>query len=124
VATGTATVFEATVTASERDDYATNVTVRVDVPTLRSVTEDGQVGDAVLVAEPFLPDDIDTGEVRSMPFLYLLKCLDRDAMLGVARGEEEDRLPVFEGVCEGGGNASSGLAQTGGRVRDQRSTIL
>jgi len=43
----TTTVFEATVTASERDDYATDVTVRVDVPTLQSVTEDGQVGDAV-----------------------------------------------------------------------------
>jgi len=43
----TTTVFETLVTASEREDYATDFTVRVDVPTLQRVTEDGQVGDAV-----------------------------------------------------------------------------
>ncbi|WP_436906988.1 DUF5813 family protein [Halosimplex marinum] len=43
----TTTVFDTEVTASERDDYATDFRVRVDVPTLRAATEDGEVGEAV-----------------------------------------------------------------------------
>jgi len=43
----TTTVFDTEVTASERDDYATDFGVRVEVPTLRSAAEDGEVGDAV-----------------------------------------------------------------------------
>jgi hypothetical protein len=43
----TTTVFDTEVTASERDDYATDVRVRVEVPTLRSAAEDGEVGEAV-----------------------------------------------------------------------------
>jgi len=43
----TTTVFDTEVTASERDDYATDFRVRVEVPTLQRVTEDGEVGDAV-----------------------------------------------------------------------------
>ncbi|QPV62186.1 hypothetical protein I7X12_15775 [Halosimplex litoreum] len=43
----TTTVFDTQVTASERDDYATDFRVRVEVPTLRSAAEDGEVGEAV-----------------------------------------------------------------------------
>ncbi|MFC7142275.1 DUF5813 family protein [Halosimplex aquaticum] len=43
----TTTDFDATVTASERDDYATDFRVTVEVPTLDSAVTDGEVGDAV-----------------------------------------------------------------------------
>ncbi|WP_123537200.1 DUF5813 family protein [Halosimplex salinum] len=43
----TTTVFETYVTAFGREDYATDYTVRVEVLSLQSATEDGQVGDAV-----------------------------------------------------------------------------
>ncbi|QLH84274.1 DUF5813 family protein [Halosimplex pelagicum] len=43
----TTTVFDTEVTASERDDYATDFRVRVEAPTLRSAAEDGEVGEAV-----------------------------------------------------------------------------
>ncbi|WP_415382782.1 DUF5813 family protein [Halosimplex sp. TS25] len=43
----TTTDFDATVTASERADYATDFEVTVEVPTLDSAVTDGEVGDAV-----------------------------------------------------------------------------
>ncbi|WP_436923738.1 DUF5813 family protein [Halosimplex amylolyticum] len=43
----TTTDFDTTVTASERDDYATDFEVTVVVPTLDSAVTDGDVGDAV-----------------------------------------------------------------------------
>lgn len=43
----TSTPFAVTATAGERDDYATDFTVRVEVPTLRAAVTDGEVGDAV-----------------------------------------------------------------------------
>ncbi|WP_459194968.1 DUF5813 family protein [Halosimplex sp. J119] len=43
----TTTDFYATLTASEREDYATDFTVTVEVPTLDSAVTDGDVGDAV-----------------------------------------------------------------------------
>lgn len=43
----TTTPFTTAITASERDDYATDFTVRVETPTLRTAVTDGEVGDAV-----------------------------------------------------------------------------